>query len=76
MGGLLRNRDVGEVMSLTAMNVTAVFMQVPKGYVAFVGVLPCANTQGSTPYVPGPIFSRCADYALYCFAIVSRLSGA
>jgi len=35
-------------MSMTPMNLTAVFMKVPEGYVAFVEELPGANTQGST----------------------------
>ena len=30
------------------MSLTAVFMQVPEGYVAFVEELPGANTQGDT----------------------------
>jgi predicted RNase H-like HicB family nuclease len=30
------------------MNLTAVFMKVPEGYVAFVEELPGANTQGDT----------------------------
>jgi predicted RNase H-like HicB family nuclease len=30
------------------MQLTAVFMQVPEGYVAFVEELPGANTQGDT----------------------------
>ena len=30
------------------MKLTAVFMRVPEGYVAFVEELPGANTQGST----------------------------
>ncbi len=30
------------------MDLTAVFMEVPDGYVAFVEELPGANTQGST----------------------------
>jgi len=33
---------------MTPMNRTAVFMEVPEGYVAFVEELPGANTQGST----------------------------
>ncbi|MGA2272140.1 MAG: type II toxin-antitoxin system HicB family antitoxin [Bryobacteraceae bacterium] len=33
---------------MTPMNLTAVFMKVPEGYVAFVEELPGANTQGST----------------------------
>ena len=35
-------------MTITPMNLTAVFMKVPEGYVAFVEELPGANTQGST----------------------------
>jgi predicted RNase H-like HicB family nuclease len=30
------------------MKLTAVFMQVPEGYVAFIEELPGANTQGTT----------------------------
>ena len=30
------------------MSLTAVFMQVPEGYIAFVEELPGANTQGDT----------------------------
>jgi predicted RNase H-like HicB family nuclease len=30
------------------LNLTAVFMKVPEGYVAFIEELPGANTQGST----------------------------
>ncbi len=30
------------------MNLTAVFLEVPSGYVAFVEELPGANTQGAT----------------------------
>ncbi len=30
------------------MKLTAVFMPVPEGYIAFVEELPAANTQGST----------------------------
>lgn len=30
------------------MQLTAVFMQVPQGYIAFVEELPGANTQGAT----------------------------
>jgi len=30
------------------MSLTAVFMQVPEGYIAFVEELPGANTQGAT----------------------------
>jgi predicted RNase H-like HicB family nuclease len=35
-------------MSVTSMNLTAVFMKVPEGYVAFIEELPGANTQGLT----------------------------
>ena len=34
--------------SMLAMQLTAVFMKVPEGYVAFVEELPGANTQGET----------------------------
>ncbi len=30
------------------MNLTAVFMEVPEGYIAFIEELPGANTQGRT----------------------------
>ena len=36
------------MMSLTSMKLTAVFMKVPEGYVAFIEELPGANTQGET----------------------------
>jgi predicted RNase H-like HicB family nuclease len=32
----------------SAMNLTAVFMKVPEGYVAFIEELPGANIQGET----------------------------
>src|SRR6202011_265397 len=32
----------------TSMQLTAIFMQVPEGYIAFVEELPGANTQGDT----------------------------
>ena len=35
-------------MSVTTMKLTAVFMKVPEGYVAFIEELPGANTQGET----------------------------
>jgi len=35
-------------MSITPMNLTAIFMKVPEGYVGFVEELAGANTQGST----------------------------
>ena len=40
--------QVAETMSVTSMNLTAVFMKVPEGYVAFIEELPGANTQGLT----------------------------
>jgi predicted RNase H-like HicB family nuclease len=33
---------------MTQMSLTAVFLKVPEGYVAFVEELPGANTQGET----------------------------
>ena len=33
---------------MAQMNLTAVYMKVPEGYVAFVEELPGANTQGAT----------------------------
>lgn len=33
---------------MTQLNLTAVYMRVPEGYVAFVEELPGANTQGAT----------------------------
>jgi predicted RNase H-like HicB family nuclease len=33
---------------MTAMKLTAVYMKVPEGYVAFIEELPGANTQGET----------------------------
>ena len=35
-------------MSMTSMKLTAIFMKVPEGYVAFIEELPGANTQGAT----------------------------
>ena len=35
-------------MSTIAMKLTAVYMKVPDGYVAFIEELPGANTQGET----------------------------
>jgi predicted RNase H-like HicB family nuclease len=35
-------------MKAIAMNLTAVFMKVPEGYVAFIEELPGANTQGAS----------------------------
>jgi predicted RNase H-like HicB family nuclease len=35
-------------MATMAMELTAVFMKVPEGYVAFIEELPGANTQGET----------------------------
>ena len=40
--------QIGEIMSVTSMKLTAVFMKVPEGYVAFIEELPGANTQGLT----------------------------
>jgi predicted RNase H-like HicB family nuclease len=39
---------LGEIISMRSMNLTAVFMKVPEGYVAFIEELPDANTQGAT----------------------------
>ncbi len=39
---------VGEIITTTLMKLTAVFMKVPEGYVAFIEELPGANTQGAT----------------------------
>ena len=40
--------DFGGIMSITSMKLTALFMKVPEGYVAFIEELPGANTQGAT----------------------------
>jgi predicted RNase H-like HicB family nuclease len=40
--------NAGEIMLMTLMKLTAVFMKVPEGYVAFIEELPGANTQGAT----------------------------
>jgi predicted RNase H-like HicB family nuclease len=40
--------SVGGIMSMGSTNLTAVFMKVPEGYVAFIEELPGANTQGAT----------------------------
>jgi predicted RNase H-like HicB family nuclease len=39
---------VDAIILLTTMKLTAVFMKVPEGYVAFIEELPGANTQGDT----------------------------
>ena len=36
------------LLCMTQMSLTAVYMKVPEGYVAFVEELPGANTQGAT----------------------------
>jgi predicted RNase H-like HicB family nuclease len=36
------------VVGMQSLNLTAVFMKVPEGYVAFIEELPGANTQGDT----------------------------
>jgi predicted RNase H-like HicB family nuclease len=33
---------------MTSMNLTAIFMRVPEGYVAFIQELPGTNAQGAT----------------------------
>ena len=35
-------------MSIRSMKLTAIYMKVPEGYVAFIEELPGANTQGAT----------------------------
>ena len=40
--------QIDEIMSMTSMKLTAIFMKVPEGYVAFIEELPGANTQGAT----------------------------
>src|ERR1035437_4010007 len=40
--------QIGEIISITSMKLTAIYMKVPEGYVAFVEELPGANTQGAT----------------------------
>jgi len=40
--------DCYDDYSMTKMNLTAVFMKVPEGYIGFVEELPGANTQGAT----------------------------
>jgi predicted RNase H-like HicB family nuclease len=40
--------QIGEIISMTSMKLTAIFMKVPEGYVAFIEELPGANTQGAT----------------------------
>ena len=37
-----------EIMAEMAMELTAVYMKVPEGYIAFIEELPGANTQGDT----------------------------
>src|SRR5207247_5160795 len=43
-----RAEAAGIAMGGRPMNLTAVFMKVPEGYIAFVEELPGANTQGDT----------------------------
>ena len=40
--------QIGEIVSITSMKLTAIFMSVPEGYVAFIEELPGTNTQGAT----------------------------
>jgi predicted RNase H-like HicB family nuclease len=40
--------QISEIILMTSMNLTAIFMKVPEGYVAFIEELPGANTEGST----------------------------
>lgn len=37
-----------EIMARMAMELTAIYMKVPEGYIAFIEELPGANTQGET----------------------------
>jgi predicted RNase H-like HicB family nuclease len=46
--GRLGGRDPAMIRGMTQMQLTAVYMKVPEGYVAFVEELPGANTQGAT----------------------------
>lgn len=51
VGGLLRGESVilvGEEIPAMKEQLTAVFQEVPEGYIAFVEELPGANTQGET----------------------------
>ena len=41
-------RDVNGIMWETVMKLTAAYMKVPEGYIAFIEELPGANTQGET----------------------------
>ena len=40
--------ECSEIIFVRAMKLTAVYMKVPEGYVAFIEELPGANTQGET----------------------------
>ena len=40
--------DGSETIGKTVMKLTAAYMKVPEGYVAFIEELPGANTQGAT----------------------------
>jgi predicted RNase H-like HicB family nuclease len=41
-------KATGGIIAMTSMKLTAIFMKVPEGYVAFIEELPGANTQGAT----------------------------
>jgi len=46
--GLPMLAGCSEIMAEMAMELTAVYMKVPEGYIAFIEELPGANTQGDT----------------------------
>ena len=48
MGRAIADDAVGEIIAMTPMKLTAVFVKAPEGYVAFIKELPGANTQGVT----------------------------
>jgi predicted RNase H-like HicB family nuclease len=45
---MMRARFVGHSLEEDALELTAVYIAVPEGYIAFVEELPGANTQGAT----------------------------
>ena len=66
--------------TVNAMELTAVFMKVPEGYVAFIEELPGANTQGKTleearENLRGAGCKPCDDGAAISNALAARFYG-